>query len=109
MQSNGREIDVQMLAKMRADGSAHTLLDIREPEEIEICAIADSLTIHMQEVPEHIEELPRDRPLIVMCHRGGRSAVVTDFLRESGFENAWNLAGGIDSWARLMDPGMERY
>ncbi len=63
----------------------------------------------MQQVPQRLETLPREHPLIVVCHRGVRSAMVTDFLRNSGFDNAWNLAGGIDVWAGLVAPDMPRY
>ena len=109
MQSTGYEIDVHALAEMRAAGDAHTVLDIREPVEVAICAIEDSVSIPMQQVPQQLETLPREHPLIVVCHHGVRSAMVTDFLRNSGFDNAWNLAGGIDDWAGLVAPDMPRY
>ncbi len=109
MQSASYEIDVHALAEMRAAGDAHTVLDIREPDEVAICAIESSLSIPMQQVPHSLETLPRERPLIVLCHHGVRSAMVTDFLRNSGFDSARNLAGGIDAWARLMEPDMPRY
>ncbi len=109
MQSASYEIDVHALAKMRAAGDAHTVLDIREPVEVAICAIEDSVSIPMQQVPQQLETLPREHPLIVICHHGVRSAMVTDFLRNSGFDNAWNLAGGIDAWAGLVAPDMPRY
>ena len=109
MESAGYDIDVHALAGMRADGSAHTVLDIREPVEVAICAIEDSVSIPMQQVPQELEALPRDHPLIVVCHHGVRSAMVTEFLRNGGFDNAWNLAGGIDAWAGLVAPDMPRY
>ena len=109
MESAGYDIDVHALAGMRADGSAHTVLDIREPVEVAICAIEDSVSIPMQQVPQQLEALPRDHPLIVVCHHGVRSAMVTEFLRNGGFDNAWNLAGGIDAWAGLVAPDMPRY
>jgi rhodanese-related sulfurtransferase len=109
MQSASYEIDVHALAEMRAAGDAHTVLDIREPVEVAICAIEDSVSIPMQQVPQQLETLPREHPLIVVCHHGVRSAMVTDFLRNSGFDNAWNLAGGIDVWAGLVAPDMPRY
>ena len=109
MQDTGCEIDVNALAAMRAAGDAHTVLDIREPVEVAICAIHDSVSIPMQQVPQQLDTLPREHPLIVICHHGARSAMVTEFLRNSGFENAWNLAGGIDAWAGLVEPDMPRY
>ena len=109
MESAGYDIDVHALAGMRTDGSAHTVLDIREPVEVAICAIEDSVSIPMQQVPQRLEALPREHPLIIVCHHGARSAKVTEFLRNSGFDNAWNLDGGIDAWAGLVEPDMPRY
>jgi rhodanese-related sulfurtransferase len=63
----------------------------------------------MQQVPQQLDALPREHPLIVICHHGVRSTMVTEFLRNSGFDNVWNLAGGIDAWARLVEPDMPRY
>ncbi|HJQ55443.1 MAG TPA: rhodanese-like domain-containing protein [Vineibacter sp.] len=102
-------LDVGQLAQMRRDGTAHIVLDIRETDEVAVCSLADSLCVPMQDVPRRLDTLPRDRPLIVLCHHGVRSAMVTGFLRHNGFDNAWNLAGGIDAWARQVDPDMPRY
>ncbi|MEL0106143.1 MAG: rhodanese-like domain-containing protein [Rhodospirillaceae bacterium] len=103
------EIDVEALHKMREDGTAHTLLDVREPQELDICSVSDSLNIRMMDVPESLEKLPKDNPLVVMCHSGMRSMQVTQWLRMNGYENAQNLAGGIDAWAAAFDPDMQRY
>jgi rhodanese-related sulfurtransferase len=105
----GSDIDVQALSEARSGGVAHTLLDVREPDEVAICAVADSLFIPMQQVPQHLAELPREHPLVVMCHHGGRSDQVAQFLRGNGFTNVHNLAGGIDAWALMLDPNMSRY
>ena len=109
MQSTNHDIDVRALAGMRADGATHTVLDIREPAEVAICVIDDSLTMPMHQVPGRIDTLPRSHPLVVVCHHGVRSAMVTSFLRDNGFGQAWNLAGGIDAWSRLVEPDMPRY
>jgi rhodanese-related sulfurtransferase len=53
--------------------------------------------------------LPRDRSLAVICHHGGRSAQATAWLRNQGFDLATNVAGGIDAWARNVDPTLSRY
>ena len=103
------DITVETLAEMRAAGTVHTLLDVREPAEIAICAIDSSLAIPMQSVPQHLATLPRDQPLIVLCHHGMRSGMVADFLRRNGFDQARNLAGGIDEWAQRIAPEMPRY
>ena len=109
MQDDGCDIDVHALAGMRAEGEAHTVLDVREPDEIAICAIEGSRSIPMQQVPQNLDALPHEEPLIVLCHHGQRSAIVADFLRKSGFPNAWNLIGGINAWAQYVDSTMPRY
>jgi rhodanese-related sulfurtransferase len=103
------EIEVTALAQMQRTGSAHLVVDVREPPELDICAIAGSLCIPMQEIPEQLHQLPRDRPLVILCHHGVRSAFVTQYLRQHGFDNALNLAGGIDAWSRLIETEMPRY
>jgi rhodanese-related sulfurtransferase len=85
------------------------VLDIREPAELAICSIEHSVSIPMQEVAQSIGTLPREHPLIAVCHYGMRSAMVTGFLRKNGFDDAWNLAGGIDARSRHIDPNMPRY
>jgi len=103
------EIDVQEAARRRAEDEDFLLLDVREPQELAICAIDDHLHIPMQQVPARLKELPKDTPVVVLCHHGGRSMQVTMFLRQQGFANATNLAGGIDQWAVQIDPGLARY
>ena len=105
----GRDINVQALSNARDEGVELTLLDVREDEELALCAINGALRIPMQEVPRRIPDLPRNQPLVVMCHHGGRSDQVAQFLRGHGFTNVHNLAGGIDSWALMVDPKMCRY
>ncbi|MBV8580868.1 MAG: sulfurtransferase, partial [Candidatus Eremiobacteraeota bacterium] len=48
-------------------------------------------------------------PIVVMCHHGGRSARVTQFLEANGYANAVNLDGGIDAWSESIDPTVPRY
>ena len=109
MPQTPQEMDVIALAQMRREGTPHAVLDIREPWEIDICVLPDSLRIPLQQIPEQLDELPREHLLVVICHHGMRSAMVTGFLRQNGFANACNLAGGIDAWARLVEPAMTRY
>ena len=103
------EITVQDLDELRRAGAPHTILDVRNPPEIAICAIADSTNIPMQEVPANLDRIPSEGALVVICHSGMRSYQVTTWLRQNGFANAVNLRGGIDSWAREMDTSMAVY
>jgi rhodanese-related sulfurtransferase len=102
-------IDVEILAQLRRHGSAGIVVDIRELPERQICAIPESLNLPMQEVSQRLPQLPRDRPLVILCHHGVGSAVATTYLPQHGFANAYNLTGGIDAWARRIDSDMARY
>ena len=82
---------------------------MREHSELAICRIGGALHIPMGEVPERHEALPRDAPLIVLCHHGMRSLNVVQYLETKGFQNAINLTGGIHSWAVDVDPEMKQY
>lgn len=90
-------------------GSKPTLLDVREAWELAIAQVDGALHIPMGEIPGRLGELPRDGDIIVMCHAGGRSAQVVRFLLQQGFQNAWNLAGGILAWSEQVDPSIPRY
>jgi adenylyltransferase/sulfurtransferase len=101
------EIDVATAARLQSEGAL--LLDVREPSEVATCAIAGSRHIPMRQIPESLTELPRDRQILALCHHGGRSMRVTQFLRANGFTQVSNVAGGIDSWAAEIDPSLTRY
>jgi rhodanese-related sulfurtransferase len=103
------DVAVDRLDAWRRAGEPVAVLDVREPWETAICALPGSLLVPMGRVPAHLEALPRDRPLVVLCHHGIRSAHVAAWLRAHGLTNAVNLAGGIDAWARRIEPEMRRY
>ena len=103
------DITVEDLAAWRRDGTQVTVLDVREPWEVSICSLEDSLKVPMQQVPAHAGNLPDDQPIVVICHSGLRSDHVARWLRGQGLTNAVNLAGGIDAWAERIDPSMARY
>lgn len=101
-------IDAAELARWRAAGACR-LLDVREAWELDICGFADALHIPLADLPARLEEAPTDAPLVVVCHHGARSARATAFLRARGVRRAVNLEGGIDAWARRVDPAMAVY
>lgn len=86
-----------------------TLIDVREPHELALCAIDGAQHIPMRQIPELLPTLPRDQHLLILCHAGGRSRRVTEFLRAHGFPAVSNIAGGIDAWAEQIDPTLRRY
>jgi rhodanese-related sulfurtransferase len=104
------EIDVLTLKKMLDGGEKFTLLDVREPDEVATAKIAGSTHIPMREVPARLAELgAKEGRVVVHCHHGGRSLRVTNFLRQQGFTEAQNLAGGIDAWSLQVDRSVPRY
>ncbi len=103
-----REITPTELKQLLSDDNPPTLIDVREEGEAAICTIAGSTLIPMSELAQRIEEIPRDRPVAIYCHHGGRSMSAGQWLSHSGYD-AMSLAGGIDLWAVEMDPGMNRY
>jgi len=86
-----------------------TLLDVRQDWETRLCRLENALHIPIEEIEHRTEELDPDAELVVYCHQGVRSAAVVQYLQQLGFKNARNLAGGLDLWARTVDPTMRRY
>jgi rhodanese-related sulfurtransferase len=80
------------------------LLDIREVDEFRQVRVEGSLFIPMSQLGVRIDEIPRDRPVLVMCQSGSRSTNVTGYLLQSGWDDVGNVAGGIDGWQRLGLP-----
>lgn len=103
------QIDVKELARWRRDGISHAVVDVREPWETALCLIEGSLTIPLALVPSGADDLPRDVPLVLVCHHGMRSMQAVAWLRRNGVGNAVNLAGGIDAWAKQIEPAMAVY
>lgn len=96
------------------DGVRPIVLDVREPEELEISRLSpgdgfDLLVIPMGSIPARLAEIDPDRPIACLCHRGARSQRVAMFLTQQGYGQVANIAGGIDAWAEERDPGLPRY
>ena len=85
------------------------LVDVREPYEVAIASIRGAKLIPMGQIPAHVHALPRDEHLLIMCHHGGRSLRVTQFLRAQGYTAVSNIAGGINAWAEQIEPALARY
>ncbi|MSU47803.1 MAG: molybdopterin-synthase adenylyltransferase MoeB [Opitutus sp.] len=104
------EVDAVEAKRLRDAAPERTLIiDVREPYELDICRLADAEHIPMRQIPESVGTLARDKHLLILCHSGERSGRVTEFLRARGFNAVSNIAGGIDAWARAIEPGMRRY
>ncbi|MEM1228444.1 MAG: rhodanese-like domain-containing protein [Planctomycetota bacterium] len=105
------EIGVEDVKSLLDRDAEFTLLDVRTPEEHGIASIAGATLLPMSDLAERIGELEVDRArhLVVHCHHGGRSLQVTLALRNAGFSNVQNMAGGIDAWSQEIDSSVPRY
>jgi rhodanese-related sulfurtransferase len=106
-----QQLSPRQLADWLADPSRDKplLLDVREPWEVQICHIRDSLHIPMASVPVRKDELDPEADTVVLCHHGARSYQVGVLLEASGFRRIFNLSGGVDGWAKQIEPGMPQY
>jgi len=95
-------------AELAARADDVTLLDVREPWEVEIAALDGAVLIPLGVLEHALDELDPAKPVVVYCHHGVRSATARAVLAAHGF-TASHLAGGIDAWARDLDPAMARY
>lgn len=105
------EIDPAEL-KSRLDTAGELLLiDVREPYEAEIASIDGARLIPLGELADRLDELKdwRERPIVVHCHKGGRSRKACALLLERGFKRVENLRDGIDGWSTQVDPNLPRY
>jgi len=97
------------LKQRLAEREAFVLLDVRQDWETRLCRLDNALHIPIEEIEQRSEELDPAAEIVVYCHQGVRSAAVAEYLRGLGFANVRNLAGGLDAWARVVDPSMRRY
>lgn len=97
--------------RWRADPQrvAPVVVDVREPWELAICRIDGSMSIPLGQIAQRVGELPRERPVICVCHLGARSQHAAMFLTSAGFTDVYNLRGGIAAWADEVDPATQRY
>jgi monothiol glutaredoxin len=103
-----RAIGPKELKALLDAGTVKQLYDVRTPKERDLATIAGSKLLDDAMVAE-IEKLPRETPLAFHCHRGGRSQAAAEHFLKMGFKTVYNLAGGIDAWARDVDTAVARY
>jgi adenylyltransferase/sulfurtransferase len=108
--TNGmKEITVDELKDLKESGSDFQLIDVREPHEYDIANLEGEL-IPMNEIPQKVDRIARDKRVVLYCRTGRRSGEAIQWLeRNHKFDNLYNLKGGILEWAREIDPEMEAY
>lgn len=104
-----KEVSVRELKEMMEAGADFQLIDVREEYEFDICNIGGQL-IPMAEVMDKAQEIKKDKKVVVHCRSGKRSASVIQALEsQHGFQNLYNLKGGILAWIEEIDPSMSKY
>ncbi len=85
------------------------LVDVREPFELELCRLEGAAHIPLGELPRRLNELDPRREIVTICHHGHRSLRAREILKGAGFSRVRSLRGGLDAWAREVDPNLPRY
>lgn len=107
--SSIQTITVVQLKELLAKDIPPIVLDVREATEVKICALPTFIHIPLGSLSHELEQLPEGRVIVTLCHHGRRSLQAALFLKSHGFDQVWNLAGGIHAWAEQVDPSMNRY
>ncbi|MDQ4122243.1 MAG: rhodanese-like domain-containing protein [Acidobacteriota bacterium] len=90
-------------------GEKFRLIDVREPLEYEIARIDGAELLPLSRAGEWVGELQPEEEIVFFCHHGGRSTQVCEYLSRQGFENLYNLVGGIDLYSVEIDKNIPRY
>src|SRR4030095_9391743 len=102
------EITPQDLKARLGTPQAPLLLDVRQAWETQLAKLPNAVHIPLEEIEGRKAELTPERTpeddIVVYCHQGVRSAAVAEYLRSLGFKSVQNLTGGLDLWARTVDP-----
>jgi molybdopterin/thiamine biosynthesis adenylyltransferase/rhodanese-related sulfurtransferase len=108
-QQSMKEVTVQELQKLKDSGADFQLIDVREPYEYDICNLEGEL-IPMSEIPNNVDKIAKNKKVVIHCRSGKRSGDMLLWLEKNhGFENLYNLKGGILAWAKEIDPEMPTY
>jgi sulfur-carrier protein adenylyltransferase/sulfurtransferase len=104
-----REVAPAVLRAELDAGTPVVLVDVREPHEWDLVHLDGAQLVPLGSLPAGAQQLDPGAPLVTYCHHGARSLRAVDILRAAGFSRVRSLAGGIDAWAREVEPGMVRY
>jgi len=102
------QMTVKELKRRLDAGDDFQLIDVREPYEYQIAQIGGKL-IPQNDVPNRLGEIDREREVVVHCRSGARSQRIAEFLKQAGYPNVSNLAGGILAWSEEIDPKVPKY
>jgi len=101
------EISVVELNEKIKNDSDFILIDVREPQEVAVGKIEQSVHIPMGDIPSRLNELDPGKEYVLQCRSGKRSRNVLEFLRQNGFQKLYNLTGGIIAWSEQIDSSVK--
>ena len=101
-----RDITPAQVKSKISDGTDLVLVDVREPNEWEAGHIEGARHIPLSQVPQRLGEIPTDRDVVMICRSGGRSGRAQEFLLQNGYTRVKNMIGGMQRWARDVDPNV---
>ena len=107
--ASGDNVTVEELKVFIDNNEGVFVLDVREPQEHQICSIPGAVLIPLGELPNRVNELGDHEDMVVHCKSGVRSAKAVKILHDAGFKKAKNLSGGILRWIDVVDPSMPKY
>lgn len=103
-----RPLSPKNLAEMLKRGDALELIDVRTPREYDIASLDEARLLDREEL-RRLEGLPKETPIVFLCHHGIRSRSAAEHFVALGFTRIYNLEGGMDAWSVSVDPTVPRY
>jgi adenylyltransferase/sulfurtransferase len=103
-----KEITVTEFKKLKDDNADYQLIDVREDNELEICEMGGE-HIPMGDIMDNLDKISKTKQVVIHCRSGARSGTICRALEAEGFNNVYNLKGGILAWIDEVDPSLEKY
>jgi adenylyltransferase/sulfurtransferase len=103
-----KEITVSELKKLKDTKADFQLIDVREEHEVEICEMGGEC-IPMGEVMDNLNKISKEKQVVIHCRSGARSGAICQALESVGYNNVFNLKGGIIAWATEIDSSIPKY
>ncbi|HQE91298.1 MAG TPA: rhodanese-like domain-containing protein [Anaerolineae bacterium] len=91
------DVTPKMVEELRATG-AIVIIDVREADEYAVGHIPGAVLIPLGALPDRLDEVPTDKPVVMVCRSGSRSAQAVQILHKAGFTNVHNMTGGMNAW-----------
>ncbi len=103
------EITPKELNNLLESNNSPILVDVRESDELSICALPNHIHIPLAQIPTRFSEIPKDKDVVVYCRSGGRSGNAVSFLSQNGYTKVKNLIGGMLRWSDDVDSKITKY